>query len=258
MIINPYVFGGAANDPDAQAYFDQVVTNGGAALSPAWQATLNTFFLAMKANLYFGEWDQLNLWYNENEIAARTSLVNPAQTMCTLVNAPVFTASTGMQTDGINKYINTEFQPSVDGVKYTTDSAFAGLGCTGNSDGVTVDMGVYGSGIQLLIETVTGATFYHTINASSGAASQANAAALDADYILIRNSNADYDAYKNNAATNFAVASSGLPTLKCFIGGFNNEGVLDLPKAINVLWHGFGSKLIPVSTFRTDLHATGL
>lgn len=121
-------------------------------------------------------------------------------------------------------------------------------------------MGVFSNGStrNILLETATGATSYLAINHDTTFGTPANAAALDADYILIRNSNVSMDAYKNNASTNFAIVSTGLPSLNCFIGGLNDNGALNFAKAINVLWSGFGSKNISVPTFRTDLHATGL
>lgn len=97
------------------AWYAQVLANGGTATSTELTA-LTVFENSMGSDL--AEFDRLVIMGMQNSIAARTSFVNPSSTMASLVNSPTFTAGFGYTPNGTNSYINANYNPSTNGVKY--------------------------------------------------------------------------------------------------------------------------------------------
>ena len=104
---NPYVF----------AWVNQVIANGGT-VTDAEKAAVRTFV----ESIDISEFDRLWVFGLGNEIAAKTSIVNPSSTMITGVNGITFISGTGFLSNGVTQYLNTNYQPSTQGVKFTVDS----------------------------------------------------------------------------------------------------------------------------------------
>lgn len=243
-------------DTMAQAYFNQVVINGGAALSSDWKALLNTWFIAAQANGYFTEFDALYITFNENEVAARTSVVNPttAAYLTYGVSTVQFIQFYGFVPDGTN-YIKTSFIPSISGVKFTLNSALMGCGLVQNVTGSTADIGV-GDGTKLLfIESTVGGTCYMDVNDNGPNNTRANSGVLDADYFAVRTSSTGLTSYKDNSAVTRSTTSTGLPTKEVYVGALNDNGTANYLKNVGITWFGFASKNVTVATFRTDMTA---
>ena len=104
-----------------------------AELSPApnllTQVIYNQFFLNLKGSGVTGtynnlaEIDRLWIFANAAQQNARVSMVNPASTQVTEVNAPSWTQLKGYTGNATTQYINTNFTPSTDAVKFTQTSA---------------------------------------------------------------------------------------------------------------------------------------
>ena len=114
---------GPGYDADAAAYFAAVTTP----FSTARKAIINTLVTTLKADGNWAGLDRLWLMANEASDQGLISLVNPASTAMTLVNAPTFTVDQGFTGDGLTTYINTGYTPNVDGIKFTLNSASMGV-----------------------------------------------------------------------------------------------------------------------------------
>ena len=135
--------GGLVIGPKTLAY-STVVTSRGGSLTANELLYLTTFETSLGSNL--DEFDRLWIHGLNNDVAARTSFVNPSSTIITAVNSPTFTANQGYQGNGSTSYLNTNYNPSTQGVKYTLSNA-SGFAYIGNNVIETrVAFGSLGSG----------------------------------------------------------------------------------------------------------------
>lgn len=105
-------------DPDARVYFNHLVGRP----SEAFKSAINTFILSLKSDGNWTEIDRLWLHATEQQQHARVSIVNPASTKITEVNSPTWAAGHGYTGNGTNMYLNFNYNPAVDGVKYASAS----------------------------------------------------------------------------------------------------------------------------------------
>lgn len=111
---------GASYDADAQAWFDAVVTAGGA-VSDTRKGHINTFILAEKSA---GTWALTDDYWMLAAESATQALVSLKQLRtATAVNAPTFTVDEGYTGDATTSYIDTGFDPTTDAVALTLTSA---------------------------------------------------------------------------------------------------------------------------------------
>lgn len=250
-------YGAAATsyDTDAQAYFDQVVTNGGAALSSAWKTKINTLVVQLKAD---GNWttvERLHLFYNENAIAALTSLKNPSQAMAVAVNSPTFTASTGYTFNGSTNYIRSSFTPSTASI-YSQNSACEFFEATTRPSGTYVDCGASDGTTRSFLEVETSGTYYAACNSGSSAfISGSNASSLAARYAYKRTGSTSFTFYKNGSGTSGS-DNSGTPGIKeHYIGAYNNNGTAQYHAPDVITYWGVGNGSINISALETALLA---
>ncbi len=255
---------GGGYDPHAMLYFNQVVANGGQSLPVDWKIKINLWFLTQKANGNFYKMVRFHLLYNANEIAARTSLINPTQAMWEYpADHGVFRCFNGVAIgrDGngaVNfSYVKTKFIPSTDGgAIYTSSSGAFGYGVTSNVDGAFVDMGVQdGTRSDYCFSAFSGDSYskLNTTNTGNGLV-VANAANLDANYTVTRNSTT-LTFYKNNTGTPGTDAIVGLCTKEHYLGAFNNNGPASLFKIANYTWFGFMGGDIDVAANNAAVNA---
>ena len=102
--------GGAS--PFTTAFKAAVISNGGT-LTATEEGYLKTFETSMGSDLL--EFDRLWIHGLSNEIAAKTSFVNPLSTAATAINLPTFTPSEGFQGNGATNYIDTNYNPFTQG-----------------------------------------------------------------------------------------------------------------------------------------------
>lgn len=247
---------GPVYDPDAEIYFAQVVANGGAPLDTFWKGFWNNRIIALKARGSFTNFGKLCSMFNQHEIAARTSLVNPSQPMATFVNSPIFTAADGITTDGVSQYVNTEF---ISDANYTQNNNWKGYGIKDNLNqtaGGPVDLGRYD--IASFADFITSCNFTlfidsnFTVPGASGIALISNTTNLDADYFSLRTSFSFVDTYKNSTAGTYNYNSTTLTSLKFYMGALNNNNSPSNFKAGKYTWFGFGNNSINVADFITD------
>jgi len=115
-------FDGVSYGPYTTAFNTVVLSRGGTLTST--ELTYLTTFETGNSNLT--ELDRLWIHGLSNQIAARTSFVNPSSTAISEVNSPTWTAYQGYTGNGINMYLDTNYNPTNDAVKYAVNSASFG------------------------------------------------------------------------------------------------------------------------------------
>lgn len=109
--------------PAAMWWRRDVVAAGGLVSTPR----LNTVSALIRGLDSDGVWsvlDRLWLFAAENSTQARRDLV--ARTVASPQNSPTFTANRGYTGDGVSSYVDTNFNPSTAGGKYTQNDASYG------------------------------------------------------------------------------------------------------------------------------------
>lgn len=240
---------GCGYDVDACAYFDAVVTNGGTDLLEATKIYWNDIIVQMKASGSFQLLDRLFALSNEHEIAALTSIVNPATaTMAIAVNAPVFTPWVGFQFSGAGDYIDTAFNLLADGVNYTQDDCFFGHGFTNRVSEEPFGVIEPATSGAVCYPLVFGIDCYFMVNSFPY---DSMASANEDEYIGVRTDAANFQIWQGAVSTNFVIASVPPPNDEFYIGATNQAGA----GAFNILngkWVGLGSGGFNIPQFKLD------
>jgi len=238
----------------ATAYFNQVTSNGGS-LTNAEKTYINTFIGALGTD--FAEFDRLWIHGLANSVAARTSLANPTSTMITAVNSPTFTASQGYNGNGTNSYLNTNYNPTTNGVKYTLDSASLYVYSRTDLNAFKLDIGHANATIYSTLDIRDGGSFYRSINqiGLTNGIAVANSLGL---FSGVRVGTLDVRSYKNGTSilTN-TTASSTLINNNMYVLALNNNGTAAFYSSRQLSVSAIGSGLVNQSTFYTAVQALG-
>jgi hypothetical protein len=115
---------GDALSPEALAWQTNIIANGGT-ITPTQLAFFDTWFFkpAVAAGNILTELDRLNIYCNlvGSEVAARTNMINLNHFVAP-VNSPTFD-NTGYRSNGTSSYLNLNYNPFLQGVKLTQNSA---------------------------------------------------------------------------------------------------------------------------------------
>lgn len=216
--------GGPVYGPYTTA-FSSVVSGRGGIVTTAEKTRLTTFETSLGSIL--GEFDRLWIHGLSNNIAARTSFVNPTSTIITAVNSPTFIPSVGYQGNGLTSYLNSNFNPFTQGVKYTLNNA-SGLSyiqqnivSTGASFGAIV-----GSDISVLLypQFTLNMPIYYINNLGTDSYGTTNSQGL---LNFRRISNSTIQLYKNGIFNAQNTKNSSLiPNTNIFICGRSTAGTL--------------------------------
>lgn len=213
-------------DPATTAWVNQVVTNGGT-VSGGRQTIVNTFIVCLKTNSLFTTLDRYWLFAGENTQSALTDMVN-------LVSATnsgaTFTANQGYAGDGSSTFVNTNYNPSTNGVNYTQNSAvFGGQDQTNRTTGGNlVVFGAANGAFNIVSDLVpfSGSSNTSAFTNSAGADSIA-ATTARGSFIASRTGASAGEIYLNGSGiTPIASTSSGLPPTAFFVGGVSQGGSL--------------------------------
>jgi len=237
-----------------QPYFDAVTANGGS-LTTNEKTYINTFITALGTD--FAEFDRLWIHGLANSIAARTSLANPTSTMITAVNSPTFTASQGYNGNGTSSYLNTNYNPTTNGVKYTLDSASLYIYSRTDLNASKLDIGHANATSYSTLDIRDGGSFYRSINQIGLVSGIAVANSLGL-FSGVRVGTFDVRSYKNGVSLlNSSTGSSTLINNNMYILALNNNGTAAFysPRQLSV--SAIGSGVINQSTFYTAVQALG-
>ena len=120
--------GGGGYDDATQALLDEATTDGYTAASGSVLTALDTFITTLKSD---GVWALLDaIWLpatNGDSDFATYNLKDPDSYQLTKVNSPTFTSLQGFSTDGSSSYLNTNFNPSTNGVNLSLNAASIGV-----------------------------------------------------------------------------------------------------------------------------------
>jgi hypothetical protein len=133
---------GFAYEDEYQAILDRATTLGYALPSDAVKLKQNTLLTSLKST---GVWSKLDVFYvfaqDGGSAFGTLNWKNPNANQSTLVNSPIFVSNGGFTGNGTSSYIDTNFNPSTQGVQYTQNNAsryfFTHAIGTGRFDGNT-------------------------------------------------------------------------------------------------------------------------
>jgi hypothetical protein len=115
---------GGSFTPEYTAILDRATALGYTLPSAGQQVKQNALIVALKAA---GIWAKLDVFYvyanNGSQEFGTLNWINPTLYQCTLVNSPTFTANEGFAGNGTSSYIDTNFNPLINGLNYQLDNA---------------------------------------------------------------------------------------------------------------------------------------
>lgn len=240
----------AAFSASATAYFNQVTSNGGS-LTNAEKTYINTFIGALGSD--FAEFDRLWIHGLSNSVAARTSLANPTSTMITAVNSPTFTANQGYTGNGTTSYLDTNYNPSTGGVKFTINNASFGAYSTSIATTISVLMGGGTAVSRIHFYPRQG---YVSLNNPGAFIGHTNA--TNGLRVVHRNNTTQVNQYINGTLTfTDAITSTSIPNSNIGISSTLINGIPTDLYNTNVASSFIGSGAINQATFYTALQALG-
>jgi hypothetical protein len=228
---------GPAIGPYTTNFVNTVVGRGGI-VTNAEKVYLTTF----EGSLGFDvtEFDRLWIHGLSDNIAARTSFVNPTSTIITAVNAPNFTPNVGYLSNGTTSYLNTNFNPFNQGIKYTLNKASIGIYSRTDRNVTELEIGNVGvAGTQTILDIRDGNTFFSGVNELTNIFSaNTNSRGLFSGNRL---SSTSVNNYKNGILqASGANAVFTVPDLNIYLLCINVNGVATLlsRRQISVSWAG--------------------
>ena len=197
-----------------------------------------------------GNWQLLDrMWIMaaDNQQNARVSIINPTSTQITEVNSPTWTKDQGYTGNGTSSYLNTNWNPSTQGVQYTLNSASVGL-YTRNAPATGAGTAICGNGVgsnfsALLIINRLSLDDFILNSATVSTKTAKGAAGL---YSANRTSSTVVSPYYNGslyAGGSFVQASTSVQSINVFVGAFNSNGVAAgwVTNQVSMFFAGSGS-----------------
>jgi hypothetical protein len=253
-IFNPLlakVVAGASYTAIMQNYLTRLAAEGGS-LTNAEKGYLNTLTL----NPDITEFDRLWVHGLSNQIAARISLVNALTAdLITNVNSTTFTAGQGFTGNGTTMYLDTNYNPVVDGVKYLQDSSSFGSYFktplqSGKLQGVLI--GLTGSYIYDNTISITAANNDNNDDSSNFTTNK------DGLIITTRDNSANKNIWIDGVeSTDMARASNGVPNGNFYLLAWNLNGTAISFGNQTISASFIGSGAIDQAQFYTDVQALG-
>jgi hypothetical protein len=247
--ISPLFRRGGGYNATTTAWIARVVAEGGS-VTTAEAIAVNT----LTNSIPIEEFDRLWVHGLQNQIAARTSIANAATAdLITNVNSTTFTAGQGFTGNGTTMYLNTNYNPAVDGVKYTQNSASFGVYSRTNNSSLAESIGVYSlalGSISSIYPNDTGKAYCYVQNfPASDNIIVSDSLGL---YSAVRTSALSNSLYKNGVlAGGTTQASLGIPSFDFYICARNNNGAASGFDTRQIAISFAGSGSINQATFYT-------
>jgi hypothetical protein len=112
------------------------------------KALINAFVVGCKEDDNWAEFDLLVFLASYSQESALVNWKNPETFTPLPVSDPPFTGNKGYEGNGLDAYIDTNFNPFSDGVKMQLNDQSYGFYCLDNTDGSITDMGSYNEGLS--------------------------------------------------------------------------------------------------------------
>ena len=233
-------------------YLTRLAAEGGSLTAPEIVA-LNL----LTQNADIGEFDRLWIHGLSNQIAARISLVNALTAdLITNVNSTTFTAGQGFTGNGTTMYLDTNYNPSIQGVKYTLNSAsFGAYSNTNINDNKTLIGTSSAAGYSFIYSRYLGNALFACQQITDSSVATGTDSGF---YASQRISNTTIEGYKNGVLSSFPIATTGLIENKNFYICANNyfAGVSELSQN-RIALSFIGSGAIDQVQFYTDVQTLG-
>lgn len=200
-----------------QAILNRATALGYTLPSAAQQAIQNQYIIDLKTA---GIWAELDVYYvfanNGSQEFGTLNWKNPNTNQATLVNSPTFAINQGFTFNGSTSYIDTNFNPSTQGVKFTQNSASRGLYMrTPPSSGVYMDgMSVAGNRLRYS----TGGTPDQQINSTTTLSISAIIGATPARKSIHRVDATNVNVIDGTTVYSGTSTSSSIPNSNLWIG----------------------------------------
>jgi hypothetical protein len=204
-----------------QTWINRVVNVEGGTVESYEADAVNTF----TNSVLIGEFDRFWVHGLQNPIAARTSIANAATSdLITNVAGATFTAGQGFTPNGTTSFLNTNYNPSVEGIKYTLNSASFGFYSRTNVGNLSRSGGGSGSNLCSITANLFG-IFIHNVNSATSPIVGGASNSLGF-YSAVRTNSLTTALFKNGSSVGGATSgpSTGVPDRDFFIGAFNNAG----------------------------------
>jgi hypothetical protein len=218
-------------DVDLTAWAAAVVAAGGS-VSSGRQTLISNLIKGLKTDGVWTKLDRLWITAGENTQSALIDLV--ARSTATVVSTPSFTVDRGYAGEDVataTKYIDSNFTPSVHGVKYTQNSAHYSAYCITNnipSSGGAV-MGTDPSGSTVFVDFYLnlggGANMYGRINDGTASGAQTAPSTRIGHWLINRSGASATQVYQAGSLYASPNAVSGaLPAIDIFFLTINWQG----------------------------------
>lgn len=228
-------------DTDALAYFAQLTTQ------PSYQRKIKiqTVINELKAS---GNWTKLDrFWIHANQYqqAGLVSLVNPTSTPITEVNAPAWVQNQGYTSNGSTSYLDSNYDPTINGVNFTQDSCSLGVYNRTNVAENNYEIGTYNAGTTRNCYICSRGTInqcYANLN-TNPALGIANSNSLGL-IAASRTASTLTTVYRNGASIGTtASVSASVQSVRMFIGALSVDNVASVfsTKQISVSYIGSGA-----------------
>jgi len=213
---------GPSFDPDAQAYFARAgITD------TAKMTAINAFILGIKFDFTITTLDEVfdQILLNANESAAAAVIdMTSNQYDGVLVNSPTFAQWLGVTNTGNTNYINTGFNPSTDGIRYTRNSKTYGFFVRTFTAYVQQQFGANVPGYESYAYLDSGGSRYFR-DANGGGAVSVTGGNTTGHFALSRTASNLITGYYNGASFGTAAdASIANINLDMHTHGLNNNG----------------------------------
>ena len=177
--------------------------------------------------------------------------------MITAVNSPTFTASQGYNGNGTNSYLNTNYNPTTNGVKYTLDSASLYVYSRTNSNNSKIDIGHSNATSYATLDLRDGGSFYRSINQINLISGTVVANSLGL-FSGVRLASQDVRSFKNGVSLlGNTTDSSTLINNNMYVLALNSNGTASNFSARQLSLSAIGSGVVNQSTFYTAVQALG-
>ena len=223
-------------EAETTAYLAQLAT----LPSAGYINNLNILIKTLKADGNWAELDRLWIFATEIQAHARVSLVNPTSTAITEVNSPTWTIRQGYTGNGTTMYLDSNYNPSTQGVKFTQNSASVFSYYRSNVNSNQYIFGSDDTTTRLGIRPRVTDLFSTIVNAGVGT----NIANTDSRglFSAVRTGSVTLEFFKNGITMGTdSPASNGVSNLNVWALGRNQNGVLNSPASGNLSMLALGS-----------------
>jgi hypothetical protein len=204
---------GSAFDAATIAWVNAVIANGGS-VSNGRKILVDNLIVGLKADGLFTKLDRLWLFAAENQPSALTDII--ADQLATAVNSPTFTTDrgyTGQDQNVPTQYIDTNYNPSTNGVQYTQNAAHASAWCVGNVapsvGGALMGLNAAATTVTDIYDTFSDGNVYARINEGTPSGSQGAPGTRAGQWLINRSGSGATQLYQNGSLFSSPNSTSG-------------------------------------------------